>query len=85
MQNALKFKSSEAEDILTLKFTMLQRGLKAKGLAEKAKLHVRVVHNVLVGNNKTWTARSAINRCLRAKIFQKPVRKTRVPRKHLLA
>ena len=77
-----EMEQKEPEEILTLKFAMLQRGLKSKALAAKAKLHVRVVHNVLAGNNKTWPPRAAINRALRSKIFQQPTDRRTRSRKH---
>jgi hypothetical protein len=69
---------TEPEDILTLKFFMVQRGLRVGDLARLAKLPPRVLSNVLVGNNHLWPPRTAINRALEMRIFQRPTRKPTV-------
>lgn len=65
-------KASHALEIKRLKMVMLAQGLNSKALARSSHVNVRVVQNILSGNDLSWPARVKINRALGVDVFFNP-------------
>lgn len=73
VKDALTVKLGQAE-IERLRLEMLARRLTSAGLAEKSGINIRVIQNLLAGNNHCWPPRRAINISLKRRIFINPPR-----------
>lgn len=60
-----------SSEIDLLKIEMILKRLNSRQLAGRSGVHLRVVQNILSGQNRDWPPRAAINQALGKRIFTK--------------